>query len=165
VLLGGEWQRDGSFFVSAFPGKANPQPSMERQLYRVSADGRRATRILRNAESADLMACAVGRAVSRLSLLHRWLGAGASLELELQGRLTVGGRAARDRTLVLGRLGSSLPTEHVRALRTGADGTFETRIPVGASTRGWRIATEFYESSASEWSTTAFDSLRRLRAA
>jgi Tol biopolymer transport system component len=154
-LRGSEWARDGSFFMYAIPAGVPTQEATRSFEYRVSADGRRATKLLDDAGGADLRPSGAGRAIAHLSLAHRWL---SPHELELSGRLTVAGAAAKGGRIVLGRLGKTLPTERVRTVTTGSDGRFSVTLRVDASR--WRVASAYYDGSRDAWSTTAFEGVR-----
>jgi hypothetical protein len=124
-------------------------------VYRVSENGRTATKLLDDAGGADVRPSGAGKAIAHLSLGHRWL---SQTGLELSGRLTVAGHGTVGRRVVLGRLGKTLPTERLRTVMTGTDGRFRLRLGV-RNRRRWRVATAFFRGSRREWSTTAFASL------
>jgi dipeptidyl aminopeptidase/acylaminoacyl peptidase len=154
-LRGSEWASDGSFLMYAIPAGADPTAQTHTFIYRVSADGRQATKLLDDAGGADLRPSGKGRALTHLTLTHRWL---SRSELELSGQLTIGGTPKAGRKIALGRLGKTLPTHRLRTIVTGRDGRFRFVAHV-AHRRSWRVATAFYRGSGSEWSTTAFDGL------
>jgi WD40-like Beta Propeller Repeat len=155
-LRGGEWARDGNFLMFAIPGGSSPEDPGPTFIYRVSQDGTAATKLLDDASGADLRPSGHGKARSHLSLTHRWL---SRHELKLSGQLIVGETLIGGRAIKIGRLGRTLPTHRVRTIRTRPDGRFTVKVRV-ANRRKWRVATAFFGGSRTEWSTTAFESLR-----
>lgn len=156
-LRGATWGRDGSFLVFAIPAGVDPQTATQSFEYRVSADGGTATKLLDDASSADWRPSGDGKAISRLSLTHRWL---TRSKLLLSGRLTVGGAPTAGRRVAIGRLGRTLPTKRLVTVTTRPNGGFRLGLVVKKA-GNWRFATAFYRGSPAEWSTTAFDRLRR----
>jgi hypothetical protein len=161
------WAPDGSFIVYGIEGE-DPQTSPGAS-YWVAPDGRSTVSLELEglAGSAEWRPTGAEKAVTVLTLDHHWIGT-SSPRLELTGRLTADGEPVARRHIIVGRLGSTLPTERLMTVTTDQEGSFTARLDLagsppqgGPAFRGsWRIGTAFYAGSDTEWSTTAFEPLQ-----
>jgi hypothetical protein len=150
-----DWAPDGTFIMSGIHG-SDPQASAE-SSYWVSPDGGK-VKLLGEISSAEWQPSGGQKTATDLRLRHRWIRDGSS-SIRLVGTLTAGDRPISGAPIVVGRIGSSLPTHRLGRTTTHRDGSFAIDLDIG-SRRDWRVATAFYPGSQRDWSMTAFDTLR-----
>jgi hypothetical protein len=151
-LRGASWEPDGTWFFFAVPRGSSPLAQTRTFVYRASEDGAKVEKLLDDAGGASLRPKPGAKALSHLTLSYRWR---SPHRLRLSGSLTVGGTAASGRRVIIGRLGTTLPTKRLAAVVTGPNGKFSLALR-GPNRSAWRVATAYFDGSSNTWSTTAF---------